>query len=275
VKKLLFLFLSFLFLILAIKLFILDAYYVASESMRLTLLAGDFVIGNKIAYKLKTPDFVPFSQIRIPSYTIFELSKPKRNDIVVFRLNSFLIDEKYSEKDLIKRIVGLPGETIQISNNKIKINNQEIDNFITEDKTSIISDKPKILNYSDKNFSYMNYGPLKIPAKGDTIEVNPKNIKFWQPIINYENKGKFISVEGSVITFKGEPINKYALKENYYFVFGDNIKQSVDSRVLGFIPESAIESKVMFVYLSIEPKLEKSNLSFIERVRFNRIFKTF
>ena len=260
---------------LIIKLFILDAYYVASESMRLTLLAGDFVIGNKIAYKLKTPDFVPFSQIRIPSYTILELSKPKRNDIVVFRLNSFLIDEKYSEKDLIKRIVGLPGETIQISNNKITINNQEIENFITEDENSILSDKLKILNYSDKNFSYMNYGPLKIPAEGDTIEVNPKNIKFWQPIINYENKGKFISVEGSVITFKGEPINKYALKENYYFVFGDNIKQSVDSRVLGFIPESAIESKVLFVYLSIEPKLEKSNLSFIERVRFNRIFKTF
>jgi signal peptidase I len=255
--------------------FILDAYYVASESMKNSLLVGDYIIGNKTAYRIKTPTYLPFIQIRIPSYNLFEINQPKRNDIVTFRMNEFLVDEKYSQKDLIKRIVGLPGETIFLSNTKILINEKEIDNFFTLEDNSVDAESFKIFNYPGKDFSYMNYGPLKIPAKGDTIEINPKNIKFWQPLINYENKGKFISNEGSVITFKGKPIKEYVIKENYYFVLGDNILKSLDSRVLGFIPENAIESKVILVYLSIEPEFENPSSNFIQRIRFNRIFKIF
>lgn len=255
--------------------FILDAYFVASESMKNSLIVGDYILGNKIAYRIKTPDYIPFTQIKIKSYCLFEISKPQRNDIITFKLNEFLVNKDYSRKDLIKRIVGLPGETIFISNNKILIDEKEIDNFLTLEDTSVSSESFKIFNYPGKDFSYLNYGPIKIPTKGDTIEINPKNIKFWQPLINFENNGKFLSNEGSVITFKGKPIYKYIIKENYYFVLGDNIRKSVDSRILGFIPESAIESKVMMIYLSIEPVFEKPSSNFMQRIRFNRIFKTF
>lgn len=255
--------------------FILDAYYVASESMKNSLIVGDYIIGSKISYRIKTPSYIPFSEIKIPSYNLFEISKPKRNDIVTFRMNEFLVNEKYSQNDLIKRIVGLPGETIRLSYTKLLVNEKEIDNFFSLNGNSLNSENFKIFDYPGKEFSYMNYGPLKIPSKGDTIEINPKNIKFWQPIINYENKGKFVSNEGSVITFKGKPIKEYVIKENYYFVLGDNISKSVDSRILGFIPETAIESKVIIVYLSIEPESENPSSNFIQRIRFNRIFKFF
>lgn len=253
--------------------FILDAYYVASDSMKNSLIVGDYIIGSKISFRIKTPSHFPFSEIKIPSYNLFEINQPKRNDIVTFRMNEFLVDEKYSQKDLIKRIVGLPGETIHLSYTKLLINEKEINNFFTLNDNSLNSENFKIFDYPGKEFSYMNYGPLKIPSKGDTIEINPKNIKFWQPLINYENKGKFISNEGSVITFKGKPIKEYVIKENYYFVLGDNIRKSVDSRILGFIPESAIESKVMLIYLSVEPDLENPSHNFFHRLRFKRVFK--
>jgi signal peptidase I len=244
--------------------------------MKNNLLVGDYIIGNKAAYRIKTPNHIPYTNKKIPSYSLLELTKPERNDIIVIRLNEFLVNQNYSDKDLIKRIVGLPGETFRLSDNKIFIDDKLIDNFffIADDTSNLYGDI-KIFNYPGKKFSYMDYGPIKIPAKGDTIEINSGNIKFWQPLINFESQGKYISNEGTVITFQGKPFNKYVIKENYYYVLGDNIRKSVDSRILGFIPESAIESKVIMIYLSLEPKFDSSSFDFWRRIRFNRIFKFF
>jgi signal peptidase I len=240
--------------------------------MKNTLLLGDYIVGIKCAYKIKTPNYIPFTHFKIPSIEIFDLSKPERNDIVVFNLDEFLVNPRYSNKDFIKRIVGKPGEIIELKKNKLFVNNREVSNhFIFDDKTSF-SEKIEIYDYSKEGFSYLNYGPIKIPQKGDTININPNNIKFWQPLINYENQGKFISVEGTVITFKGIPIKEYVIKENYYFVLGDNIVQSFDSRIFGFVPENLIESKVVMIYLSLIPQDEKPSSNFWERIRFERLF---
>jgi signal peptidase I len=276
-KRFFSLIISLFVIVLLLKSFLIDAYYVASDSMKNTLLAGDFTIGLKAAYKLKTPEQIPFTQYKIPSYVIADLTTPQRNDIVLFRLNNYLVDERYSQQDLIKRIVALPGEKIQILKNKIFINDKKIENIFTIEQKSSISEQLihlNIISPPDKKFSYLNYGPIEVPAKGDTIELNPKNIKFWQPLINFENNGKHISTEGTVIMFKNQPIKEYIIKNNYYFVLGDNLTKSVDSRILGFIPENAIESKILFTYLSIEPLSESSELSFIKRIRLNRILKT-
>lgn len=274
-KKFFYLFLSFLIFVIIIKAFILDAYFVASDSMKNTLLSGDFVLGNKAAYKIKTPVYIPFTQIRIPSVDLTKIDTPKRNDIIVFRLNEFLTNSKYSDLDFIKRIVGLPGENFHLYNNEILINGNKIKNYFSIERKKYPSMDFDVYDFNEKQFSYLNYGPIKIPAKGDTIELNPKNIKFWQPLINFENDGKFISNEGTVITFKGKPINKYVFTKNYYFVLGDNLNNSVDSRILGLIPEDAIVAKVKLIYLSIAPNAHNSASNFLERIRFNRLFKIF
>ncbi len=274
-KKLFSVVLSIFLIVITAKIFLIDAYQVTSDSMKNSLLAGDFIIGNKIAYKLKTPIKIPFTNIKIPYYNLLELSKPQRNDIVIFRLNEFLVDKKFLEKDLIKRIIGLPGEYIHLTDNKILVDGNEITNYLNFEENSNVDESIAVYNYPSKNFSYLNYGPIKVPAKGDTIKLNPKNIKFWQPLINYENNGKFISNEGTVITFRCKPITKYVLKENYYFALGDNFRKSVDSRILGFIPESAIEAKVAFIYFSVKPENADISKDFFKRIRFNRIFTSF
>lgn len=243
--------------------------------MKNTLLAGDFVIGFKSAYKIKTPEFIPFTQIKIPSIDLFQISQPERNDIIVFSLNEFLANSKYSNSELIKRIVGCPGEIFQLVDKKIFINGSEIKKFFTIENNSTNLTQPEIYSPSEKIFSYLNYGPIKIPAKGDTIKLSPKNIKFWQPLINFENNGKFISNEGTVITFKGKPIKEYVLKNNYYFVIGDNLLNSIDSRVIGFIPENLIIAKIKMIYLSIEPISDSLSANFLDRLRLNRLFKVF
>lgn len=259
IRKFLKIILITFFIILIIKLIFLDAYYVASESMKNSLLVGDFLIGNKAAYKIKTPNQIPFLRLSIPSFNIIEIKKPQRNDIVIFRLNEFLVGFDYSNKDLIKRIVALPGEKFELKSGKIFINDIEIENHFIFDKS---------------NLTELNFGPIKLPKENNTIDINPKNIKFWQPIINFENNGKFISVEGTVITFKGKPIKNYIIKQNYYLVLGDNITKSVDSRIFGLIPESTIEAKVEIIYLSVTPKADSPTSNFFERIRFNRLLKS-
>lgn len=258
--------------ILIIKIFFFDAYFVASDSMKNTLLVGDFLIGSKASYKIKTPDFIPFTQIKIPSIELLQINKPKRNDIVVFSLSEFLSNPEYSNYEIIKRIVGLPGEVFYLSDKKIFINGNEVENFFTLENSSS-NFKRNI--FKEREFSYLKYGPIKIPSKGDTIKLNPKNIKFWQPIINFENKGKFISVEGTVITFKGKPISEYVLKNDYYFVLGDNLLNSVDSRIIGFVPECAIIAKVKLIYFSIEPNSSNQKSIFFDRLRLDRFLKVF
>ena len=272
-KRYLFNFIYLFVLIIILKSFIIDAYYVASDSMQKTLLRGDFIIGLKFYYRLKSPSNIPFTNISIPSINLFYFSKPKHNDIIIFKLNEYLINENYTNYEFIKRIVGLPGETIQIKDYKLFINNKEKENYFWIDGTPRKFDKLKIFNPTTNPFSYLNYGPIKIPSKGDSIELNPQNIKFWQPFINFEQGGKFLSTEGTVITLKGIPIRNYKFNYDYYFVVGDNINNSLDSRILGFIPENVIEAKIALIYFSIESEPKQLSFNFIDKIRFSRLLK--
>lgn len=96
-------------LALFIRAFVVQAFKIPSGSMEPTLLVGDHILVNKFIYGLKAP-FI--------HKTIIPISRPKRGDIIVF---IYPLDKK---KDFIKRLIGLPGEKIQIIDNKIFINGQ-------------------------------------------------------------------------------------------------------------------------------------------------------
>jgi len=87
----------------------LEAFQIPTSSMENTLLAGDFIIVNKIAYKISTPAKIPFTDIRIPHFTLLETWKPEINELVVFNFpEKFLQDSTITAHQFIKRIVAGP-----------------------------------------------------------------------------------------------------------------------------------------------------------------------
>ena len=124
---------------------------------------------------------------------------------------------------------------------------------------------PYFPNHKDFNWTRDNYGPLLIPAKGTTIELNPSNwIIYKRAIEVYENNKVNKSVEGDYI-INGEKVDTYTFKQNYYWLMGDNRHGSADSRCWGFVPEDHVVGTASFVWFSKHPE---------GGVRWSRIFST-
>jgi len=125
------------FLALFIRAFVIQAYKIPSGSMEPTLLVGDHILVNKFIYGIKAP-FI--------NKTIIPLSEPKRGDIIVF---IYPLDRK---KDFIKRVIGLPGEQIEIINKKIFINGKLFDGPFGA--------------YGKNSRKNNNLGPIIVPSNG-------------------------------------------------------------------------------------------------------------
>lgn len=112
-----------------------------------------------------------------------------------------------------------------------------------------------------------NFGPLWIPKKGTTVEINLENISKYERIIEaYENNT--LQIKNSVIYINGQPANTYTFKMNYYWMMGDNRHDSADSRFWGFVPEDHIVGKPKYIWLSLDKEKK-----FVAKIRFNRLFK--
>ena len=112
-----------------------------------------------------------------------------------------------------------------------------------------------------------NYGPIWIPAKGQSVELTLDNIAIYErPIRVYENNS--LEVKDGAIYINGEPTSTYTFKMDYYWMMGDNRHNSADSRYWGFVPEDHVVGKPLFIWLSlITDRYGKSH-----GVRWSRLF---
>lgn len=265
-------------LVILLKAFVIDALKIPSGSMKDTLLEGDFILVNKLSYALTTPAQLPFIEKRLERSSIFSISKPSQNDVIAFEMPSEFYNpssEKYSM--MVKRIIGLPGDTLEIKNKDVFINGNKLRNpsflHINLNEVAIENIGTKLFPY-DKNWTIDNYGPVIIPKKGMTVELNPKNIELWQNAINIDFGKKVVSVEGTVINLNGTPIHKYTFQKDFYFVLGDNRSNSLDSRYFGYIPEEWIIGKPFMIYWSQLPSQYNGISDFFSNVRFSRLMKS-
>lgn len=112
-----------------------------------------------------------------------------------------------------------------------------------------------------------NYGPIWIPAKGKSIQIDMNNIAIYErPIRVYE--GNQLEVKNNQIYINGKLAHRYTFKLDYYWMMGDNRHNSADSRYWGFVPEDHIVGKPIFIWWSSDPDRKGFN-----GIRWNRLFR--
>lgn len=232
--KLLFLFVVIISTKTCCRVFLGDWFPVNTTSMIPNIIPGDIIWVNKTIFGARlycNLGFFEGKQLR--TFRIKGLSNIQYGDIVVFNEPMQQSDKSTIEfrinRVIVKRCIGLPGDTIVV-----KRQNEQ-------PKNRILS-LPKYT------------GILYIPKKGDTIYMNNTNIKLYHSVILFETNGIL-------------PRKFHIFTNNYYYMLGDNILYSYDSRYFGFIPEDFI---IGISKLIIFPDIKEKNLT---EVRLFKIIK--
>ncbi len=175
-----------LVLALTIRVFLVQAFKIPSGSMIPSLQIGDHILVNKLAYGLQIPQDCEFEAALLPvtcysSSMLFEFEKPERGDIIVFRYPE---DE---HKDFIKRIIGLPGDTIHIRKKIVYINGEPFrdEPFTQRVDPGVIDGR---INPRD------NLGPITVPPNsyfvmGDNRDQSLDS-RFWGYVQEHKIKGR-------------------------------------------------------------------------------------
>lgn len=206
-----------------LRAFLFEAYQIPSSSMRPDLTVGDFILVNKFTYGIREP---------ITNRVLIPVNDIKRGDVVVFK------DQNIHNRDLIKRVIGLPGDKIEYYNKRLTINGQALDytNAGTYDYVDNVSDN-QTLNFHNQRYIENLTGVRHAIITWD--EVPPL---FAQQVLNFPHKAN--------CTYSGNDGFSCVVPPGEYFMMGDNRDNSFDSRYWGFVPNKDILGKALLVWMN-------------------------
>ena len=188
-------------IVLILRSFVAEPFRIPSSSMMPSLLIGDFILVNKFAYGLRLP---------ISNKKFVAIGEPKRGDVVVFR------PPHHPDQDWIKRIIGLPGDTVAYRDNTVFVNGVAL--------------------------KYQQIG--EYAGKGQGADMTGADLRQEglpgrpHPVLERED---------SPFSMQGE--GEWVVPPGHYFVMGDNRDNSEDSRFWGFLPEANLRGKAFLVWM--------------------------
>ena len=262
-----------------IKSFLIETSRVPTPSMENTILVGDFLFVNKFIYGSSSPRNIPFTNIELPYFQMPAVREPEKGDIVVFEYPGDRDELKPKEiSNYVKRCVGLPGDVIEVRDKVVFINGEQlaIPSNIQYRKNGGL---PKGLPNPDifpkgSEWNQDNYGPFRVPQKGDEIFLSTDNIEKWRTIINREFANEVVNILNNKIYINGVETDHYTIQKDYFFMMGDNRDNSADSRYWGVVPRDLIIGNAFFIYWSWNPDIPFSDFfRLLASTRFNRIAK--
>ncbi|MDR3061737.1 MAG: signal peptidase I [Dysgonamonadaceae bacterium] len=251
---------------LSLRIFLFASFKVPSLSMVPAIEAGDYILVNKLVpgpRVYKNFDFLKGKKVETRR---FKGVRPvKRNDVLVF---NFLYAHNWNkiEMDLnvvyVKRCLAIPGDTVFIDHAiyKVKGVSDTLGYFPYQQQLSkkkkeeIIPGTYQCFPFDTihYNWNIKKFGPLYVPRAGDRITLDTINYRLYRNLIEYETDKK-ISIDSGQVCLDGQALKAYSFKQNYYFMAGDWIWDSKDSRYWGLLPEDHIIGKAWLIWKSKDP----------------------
>ncbi len=209
-----------LIIALLVRIFLYQPFNIPSGSMIPTLLIGDYLFVSKFSYGYSKYSF-PWSPNLLDG-RIFS-SEPKRGDVAVFKL------PRDNETDYIKRVIGLPGDKIQMINGILHINGkpikrERVDDFVGAGSTC----------------NYRHQEQIRVPSYVETL---PNGVKYQT----------LDCTNGS----EGDNTQLFVVPPDHYFMMGDNRDNSSDSRFstytgVGYVPRENLIGRADIIFFSID-----------------------
>ena len=225
--------------------FVLQAVTVPTGSMQNTILIGDYLLVNKFIF---APGGKP-----LPFFPQREI---ERGDIIVFKYPCNKVnpagDKAHGiipyQVNYVKRVIGLPGDTVEFRNNQVFINDQ----LLQENR--LVSPNP----YVETEAKTEQFEPINPDAK--------YTVMYSKDSMEEAQRGK-VDTRGMNFGIAGKPMK---VPDDSYFVMGDNRNNSEDSRYWGFVSRDLVIGRAMFVYWSCD-RGSGSIFSCLTHPRLNRI----
>ncbi|MBN1784061.1 MAG: signal peptidase I [Alphaproteobacteria bacterium] len=268
---------------LLVRTIVAEPFHIPSGSMMPTLHIGDHLFVSKYPY-----GYSRYSIIMGPNIFSGRINHtdPKRGDIVIFRAPK-------SKDDYIKRLIGLPGDKVQVKKGILYLNGKAVKREFVEEYTMADLDRrweKEALNTKDETVAYSKGRNLFVDGKKQAQNAFTLDYKFCtypgQCGVHYLKKYKETLPNGvsynvldsnMVVPFDNTP--EYTVPEKHYFVMGDNRDFSGDSRDMarvGFIPQENLIGRAEFIFFSHNHRLPMLGLllpwEWPKQIRIERFF---